>query len=85
MGREARGNLRSDEGHKWGQIVTQARLDGAPITTLLKVLVALMAPAAAQHFRLVDSYGRPIYANLDTRTGATVTVKRPRRYEATRG
>lgn len=55
------------------------------MSTLLKLLVGMLAPAVAEHFRLVDQYGRPIYTERDTRTGVTVNIKRPRRYKAQRG
>lgn len=85
MGRAARLNPRSDDGRKWGQYVTAARLEQAPLSTLLKSLVATIAPAVASHFRLVDQHGRPIYSERDTRPGVTVRVKTPRRYEGLHG
>lgn len=85
MGRDARMNPRSTDGRKWSDYVTRARLEQAPLATLCKALIATLAPAVAEHFRLCDAQGRPIYTERDTRTGVTVTVTRPRRYETQRG
>lgn len=74
MGRAARANLRSPDGEKWPAVVTQARIERAPVSTLIKTLVAMLAPAVAEHLQLRDQHGRPI-ARRDLWDHDTVRVR----------